>query len=59
MPGNVRGGVTMIFAAFFLSVMVALIKLAGSSLHVMEILFFRQMAMIMIAAPVIWSSFRA
>ena len=57
LPGNVRGGVTMIFAAFFLSVMVALIKLSGSSLHVMEILFFRQMAMIMIAAPVIWSSF--
>ncbi|MGI9409493.1 MAG: DMT family transporter, partial [Hyphomicrobiaceae bacterium] len=57
LPGNVRGGVTMIIAAMFLSVMVALIKQAGSSLHVMEILFFRQLAMIMIAAPVIWSSF--
>lgn len=57
LPGNVRGGVLLLHSAFFLSVMVALIKYAGSSLHVTEILFFRQLAMFLIASPVIFSSF--
>lgn len=35
------------------SVMIALIKLAGERLHVTEILFFRQLTMSLIAAPVI------
>ncbi len=35
--------------------MVALIKLAGERLHVTEILLFRQITMVVIAAPVIWA----
>lgn len=57
LPGNVRGGLFVLTAALFFAVMVALIKLAGTSLHVMEVLFFRQLAMMLIASPVILRSF--
>ncbi|MGI9522406.1 MAG: DMT family transporter [Hyphomicrobiaceae bacterium] len=57
LPGNVRGGVLVLLASFFLSFMAALIKFAGTSLHVMEILFFRQLAMVLIASPMIVGSF--
>ena len=57
LPGNVRGGILLLLSALFLSLMVALIKHAGSSLHVTEILFFRQLAMFLIASPVIFASF--
>ncbi|MGI9425979.1 MAG: DMT family transporter [Hyphomicrobiaceae bacterium] len=57
LPNNVRGGLLMLTAGLFLSIMVALIKLAGQSLHVMEILFFRQLAMLIIASPMIFSTF--
>lgn len=55
LPGNVRGGIIFIVAAVFFSVMVALIKLVGSRLHITEILLFRQITMVLIAAPAIWA----
>jgi len=55
LPGNVRGGLIFIMAAIFFSIMVALIKVAGERLHVTEILLFRQITMVLIAAPVIWA----
>jgi drug/metabolite transporter (DMT)-like permease len=55
LPGNVRGGVIFVVAAVFFSVMVALIKLVGERLHITEILLFRQITMVIIAAPVIWA----
>ena len=57
LPGNVRGGMLLLLSALFLSVMVALVKRAGSTLHITEILFFRQLAMFLIASPAIISSF--
>ena len=57
LPGNVRGGLLLLLSALFLSVMVALVKRTGNTLHVTEILFFRQLAMFLIASPVIFSSF--
>jgi len=41
----------------FFSVMVALIKIVGQTLHVTEVLLFRQLTMLAIAAPVILSAF--
>ncbi|MEO1709235.1 MAG: DMT family transporter [Pseudomonadota bacterium] len=57
LPGNVRGGLWILLSTFFFSVMILLIKLAGQRLHVTEILFFRQVVMMVIAAPVIASGF--
>jgi len=57
LPGNVRGGVYILIAAFCFSLMIALIKIAGRSLQVTEILFFRQFTMLLIAAPVIFANF--
>jgi len=53
LPGNLRGGVWFLAGAAILTVMLALIKLAGQSLHVTEILFFRQATMVAIALPAI------
>lgn len=53
LPGNLRGGVWFLAGAAILTLMLALIKLAGQSLHVTEILFFRQMTMVAIALPAI------
>ncbi|MEO1492156.1 MAG: DMT family transporter [Pseudomonadota bacterium] len=55
LPGNVRGGIIFILAAVFFSVMVALIKIVGQRLHITEILLFRQLTMVLIAAPVLWA----
>ncbi|MBU2533622.1 MAG: DMT family transporter, partial [Alphaproteobacteria bacterium] len=57
LPGNVRGGLYMLLGSFFFAVMVVLIKLAGQRLHVTEILFFRQLTMLLLAAPVILRNF--
>lgn len=54
-PGNVRGALWLLAASALFSVMVALIKLAGQTLHVTEILLFRQIVMTMIAAPAVLS----
>lgn len=53
LPGNVRGGLWVLLGSLFFAVMVVLIKIAGRSLHVTEILFFRQLTMLLLAAPVI------
>ena len=57
LPANLRGGIWFLAGAAILSVMLALIKLAGQSLHVTEILFFRQATMVAIALPAIVHGF--
>lgn len=44
----------MLLAACFFSVMVAVIKIIGERLSIFEILFFRQLVMIMLIAPVLY-----
>ena len=57
LPGNARGGIILMFAAFGFGIMVALIKLAGERLHVTQILLVRQAVMILIIAPTIFGNF--
>jgi drug/metabolite transporter (DMT)-like permease len=57
LPSNVRGGIWILVASFFLSLMVALIKLAGLRLHVTEVLFFRQIVMLLLTSPAILNHF--
>ena len=57
LPANLRGGLWYLAGAALLSVMLALIKLAGQRLHVTEILFFRQLVMAAVAAPIIARGF--
>lgn len=57
LPENLRGGLWYLAGAASLTVMLALIKLAGQRLHVTEILFFRQLVMAAVAAPVIARGF--
>ena len=52
-PGNVRGGIWALVAASLFSVMAGLIKAAGQTIHVTEILFFRQVFMLLFALPMI------
>jgi drug/metabolite transporter (DMT)-like permease len=58
-PGNLRGGIWILIGSLFFAVMVVLIKIAGKTLHVTEILFFRQLTMLLLAAPVIIRYFPA
>ena len=53
LPGNVRGGLFILLSTFFFSTMLVLIKVAGQRLHVTEILFFRQVVMLLVALPII------
>jgi drug/metabolite transporter (DMT)-like permease len=53
LPGNLRGGILYLVGALILTIMLALIKLVGQRLHVTEILFFRQLTMAAISAPMI------
>jgi len=57
LPGNVRGGIWMLCAAFVFTIMVSLIKVVGQRLHIAEILFFRQIIMLTFIAPVIIHNF--
>ncbi len=57
LPANLRGGLWYLAGALMLSVMLAMIKYAGQRLHVTEILFFRQLVMAAVAAPVIARGF--
>lgn len=57
LPGNLRGGIWILIASLFLALMVALIKLAGLRLHVTEVLFFRQVTMLLVASPAILRNF--
>jgi drug/metabolite transporter (DMT)-like permease len=54
LPGNLRGGIWFLAGAAILTVMTALVKLAGQRLHVTEILFFRQITMVAVSLPVIF-----
>ena len=51
LPDNTRGAVTILVAAAGFSVMAFLIKLAGVRLHVTQIIFVRQLIIILIMAP--------
>ncbi|MGD1923249.1 MAG: DMT family transporter [Paracoccaceae bacterium] len=53
LSSNIRGGILFIIGSLLFTVMIALIKIVGERLHVTEILFFRQLTMTAIAAPVI------
>jgi drug/metabolite transporter (DMT)-like permease len=57
LPGNLRGGIWFLAGAAILTVMLMLIKLAGQSLHVTEILFFRQLTMVAVSLPAILHGF--
>jgi hypothetical protein len=57
LPGNLRGGIWFLAGAAILTVMLTLIKLAGQSLHVTEILFFRQLTMVAVSLPAILHGF--
>lgn len=53
LPGNVRGGILLMFAAAGFGTMVALIKLTGQHLHVAQILLIRQAVMTVVVLPTI------
>ncbi|MGD9866647.1 MAG: DMT family transporter [Hyphomicrobiales bacterium] len=53
LPGNVRGGLWLLIGAAFFTAMATLIKIAGRTLHVTEIMLFRQIFMLLVAVPVI------
>ena len=57
MPDNLKGIATILVAAIGFSTMVALIKFAGQNLHVTQILFIRQLVMVLIVLPGIISHF--
>ena len=57
LPGNLRGGLWVLLATFFFSLMVVLIKITGKQMHVTQLLFFRQLAMLLLATPVILNNF--
>ncbi len=57
MPDNMKGIATILVAAIGFSTMVALIKFAGQNLHVTQILFVRQIVMVLIVLPGIISHF--
>ena len=52
-PANVRGGLWILASAGLFTVMAALIKLAGKTFHVTEILLFRQFFMLLLILPVV------
>lgn len=54
---NVKGALILMLAAFGFSLMIAMIKLAGSRLPVTQILFIRQLGMAIILAPVLIKTF--
>ncbi len=56
-PANVRGALWLSVAAALFTVMVALIKLAGETLHVTQILLFRQLVMMLLALPAVLGGF--
>lgn len=53
LPSNVRGGVLYIAGLAVFAIVIALIKLTGERLHVTQILFVRQVTMVLIIIPVI------
>jgi len=56
-PATLRGSLWMLLAAVLFTILVSLIKLAGRTLHVSEILLFRQIFMMLMALPVVIQDF--
>ena len=57
LPGNLKGALTLMLAAAGFALMIALIKLVGSRLSVFQILFLRQLGMLVMLSPTILSGF--
>lgn len=57
LPGNVRGSVWALLAAGVSVVQMTLVKLAGETLHLTEIIFCRQMIMLVFILPIIMRNF--
>lgn len=57
LPPNMRGALSLMFAALFFSLMVALIKFLGERLHITQILLMRQCVMTAIILPTILRKF--
>ena len=57
LPDNVKGALILMIAAFGFALMAALIKLAGSRLPVTQILFVRQIGMVIMLLPVLVTHF--
>lgn len=53
LPSNVRGGLLYIVGLAVFAVVIGLIKLAGEGLHVTQILFVRQITMVVLTVPLI------
>ena len=58
LPNNLKGAVLLMLAAAGFALMIALIKLAGERLSVVQILFVRQMGMLVMLAPTVLMDFR-
>lgn len=52
---NVKGSLLFVVASVLFTGMIVLIKMASQRLHVTEVLFFRQLAMVFLASPLILS----
>lgn len=57
LPDNTRGAVTLLVAAAGFSVMALLIKLAGSRLHVTQVILIRQIIIVLIMTPQLSKNF--
>lgn len=57
LSGNLKGACILVFAAANFALMSALIKLAGSHLHVTQILFLRQLGMVLLISPSLVNNF--
>ncbi len=57
LPGNVKGALSLMAAALFFSIMVAMVKLLGWSYHITQILLIRQIVMTFIVLPAIIHNF--
>jgi len=57
LPDNLKGTLFLMQASIFFSVMALLIKLLGQHLHITQILFIRQLGMIVMVLPAIMRNF--
>lgn len=57
LPGNLKGSIVLMAAAFGFSIMVTLIKLAGERLPIVQILLVRQLVMTIVLVPLLAKGF--
>lgn len=57
LPDNLRGAIYILYGGIFFAIMAAMIKYAGQKYHVTQILFFRQIIMILIILPSLLHTF--